>query len=349
MGMARKIKRKSMNSFTIISTKYLAILLSLTPLYSFTQECNDGSRLLLPNERFQIINQNIVRDSVTHLIWKRCPLGETFIADSCKNNINSSLLNWQGVQNAMADINEDKSHLNWRVPSIDELATLIETTCKEPATNTLIFPLRKNVTFWSNSSYSLDKNYYWIVNFSTGEQLTIQQESTSHLLRLVNSEVSYTKPKDESSDNRQTLKEWEDGIHDLDNLSLPQLQKFSDATNKFPHDQYSNVDWSKTNKDGFIQPKKSFDLKNIGSEVTFLQSELLYKNTDDSDWVTFGHKQHAEWLACNSCHRQNTSIDQPDFDAELQKVHTGKQCGMCHGKVAFSLDNCTKCHNTKKH
>ena len=348
MGMARKAQTKSTRSISgglIFCAKFVSLLISFTSYIVFSQECTENSRLVLPDDRFQIINLNIVRDKVSQLIWTRCPIGQTFIDSSCQRQ-EETLLDWKKLEDKLVQINENKK-LNWRIPTVDELASLVETTCANPATNPTIFPLENNLSFWSDTAFSHNKDYQWIVDFSKGEHLTTLKNTSSHLLRLVSSEVRIFSTKDMQTKAADGHSEWQKGgIHDLNNPSLAQLQQFSEATTKLPQDQYSSVDWTKANKEGFIQPRGSIDGKGNAKEIPLIQAAILYKNTETADWVNFSHKEHAEWLNCKSCHSDET-LD-VGFVQPESKVHTGKQCGYCHGKVAFSLDNCEKCHNTAK-
>lgn len=67
--------------------------------------------------------------------------------------------------------------------------------------------------------------------------------------------------------------------------------------------------------------------------------------------VTFNHDMHVDTSrpACVSCHPRMFSIlgrsaarrERVITHAAMEK---GESCGACHGKAAFSFDDCTMCH-----
>jgi c(7)-type cytochrome triheme protein len=73
------------------------------------------------------------------------------------------------------------------------------------------------------------------------------------------------------------------------------------------------------------------------------------RTTGQSDWmvalrqgVIKPRTANTEWLACDSCHpkifrTRGTKITMADLQG-------GKYCGVCHGRVAFGLDQCARCH-----
>ena len=89
-------------------------------------ECSFNSNTLIAKE-------GEVRDTKTGLIWRRCSLGEE----------------WQKGKGCVGEIElmkrseaEERVRLlgnNWRLPSIDELLTLVEKRCKSPMINTKFF------------------------------------------------------------------------------------------------------------------------------------------------------------------------------------------------------------------
>lgn len=87
-----------------------------------------------------IANETEVRDTKTGLIWRRCALGQT----------------WQKTKGCVgevalmrcADVDENVRLLGekWRLPTIDELLTLVDARCQEPVINTKIFGMVRDTT-----------------------------------------------------------------------------------------------------------------------------------------------------------------------------------------------------------
>ncbi len=130
-----------------------------------------------------------------------------------------------------------------------------------------------------------------------------------------------------------------------------------------PKDKYGLVDWIKLAEEGYILPKGSLD----PNDPDFLSPVKFKYDPEDEDAipdtlkptksertadVIFPHTLHQWWLDCNSCHPPRTDPSEPIMPAFLnmtmKEMKDGKYCGKCHGKVAFPLSDCKRCHNTPK-
>jgi hypothetical protein len=69
----------------------------------------------------------------------------------------------------------------WRVPTVDELISLVDRSCSEPASR---FPDMPSKWFWSSSPYVGDAGYAWFVFFSNG-YVGNYYRSSSDAVRLV--------------------------------------------------------------------------------------------------------------------------------------------------------------------
>ena len=124
-------------------------------------------------------------------------------------------------------------------------------------------------------------------------------------------------------------------------------RKIEDVTKDLPKADFGNkVDWVMALRDGKIKPKASlegneemhvFD-KDIDLPVT-----KFFPHPPD---VVYPHKAHTEWLSCGSCHPNvfNMKVGS-NPDMSMRKIIAGKYCGICHGKVAFPLEDCFRCHS----
>ena len=72
--------------------------------------------------------------------------------------------------------------------------------------------------------------------------------------------------------------------------------------------------------------------------------------TKDAGKVTFDHSQHLQQEGinnnCKVCHDAVFNIGKK-VRHTMADMEKGKSCGACHGKSAFSLTECGRCHNTK--
>jgi len=61
--------------------------------------------------------------------------------------------------------------------------------------------------------------------------------------------------------------------------------------------------------------------------------------------VVFPHEAHTKWLTCASCHDGIFKMKKGANPTTMAKmINAGESCGTCHGKVAFSLNTCGRCH-----
>lgn len=77
----------------------------------------------------------------------------------------------------------------------------------------------------------------------------------------------------------------------------------------------------------------------------------LKRGADSPGQVIFHHGSHvdADRPACLSCHPGRFSMLGASQAGKRpvithQRMSAGRDCGACHGKEAFGLDDCTSCH-----
>jgi len=116
----------------------------------------------------------------------------------------------------------------------------------------------------------------------------------------------------------------------------------------FPQAAYGNkIDWDKALTDGFINPKVYF--KEVTPSINFDKDLLL-----EAEWTMippakFSHKGHLKWLDCSNCHPEIFNIQKKTTKHfEMIYILDNKFCGFCHGKVAFPINNCKRCHPDMK-
>ncbi len=133
-----------------------------------------------------------------------------------------------------------------------------------------------------------------------------------------------------------------DGIHDVLNESLVILQDPLQAMAEFPRDRRGEVDWVLALDEGLIEPRADL----LGqSEMQILDMDILMKRTQLMPWVLFSHSKHTAWLDCTNCHSALFEPKAGANDITMNAVLAGEFCGVCHGKVSFSLFVCERCHS----
>ncbi|GEM_PF-5016662 len=134
----------------------------------------------LINNRYQDLSDGTVLDTQTNLQWMRCALGQTWNGQNCVGKADQ--FNWEEAKIA-AQQTQYADKINWRLPTIDELKTLIIVENK-PMIDQQAFPNMPISWCWSDSWDTDNSSYAWGVNFYSGDLNNNYRTGNSHV-RLV--------------------------------------------------------------------------------------------------------------------------------------------------------------------
>jgi c(7)-type cytochrome triheme protein len=118
-----------------------------------------------------------------------------------------------------------------------------------------------------------------------------------------------------------------------------------------PKDRYGLIDWAAIVRKNMIKPRFSLDPK--ASEMPPMDLDIIVKAKGDYvNDVRYPHWIHTYWLKCEVCHAtKGGAIFIPargSNNMTMVGIVQGKWCGRCHGKVAFPLTDCKRCHTVPK-
>lgn len=130
---------------------------------------------------------------------------------------------------------------------------------------------------------------------------------------------------------------------DTDNPGFVRLQSPAVAMAGLPLDRYNRVDWARALNEGYIEPRAS--RTDIGAQMELRKSEILMNQTKNMPHVLFPHKTHTQWLACSNCHPIPFKPIEHANIFTMNDILRGEACGQCHGRVAFPLMICERCHS----
>jgi GTPase Era involved in 16S rRNA processing len=121
-----------------------------------------------------------VLDTMTNLQWMRCALGQTWDGKTCVGE--AAKFNWNDL-NKVASKKRYAGHNDWRLPTIDELKTLV-VVGQKPTIDQQAFSNTPSSWFWSGSPGASNSCSAWYVSFFNGDAYYGYRNSGSHV-RLV--------------------------------------------------------------------------------------------------------------------------------------------------------------------
>jgi Protein of unknown function (DUF1566) len=150
-------------------------LLCLLPALTHAA-CDPGKPDSRPTSQY-VLKGGTAFDKRTHLTWQRCSAGQSWQdGKGCVGAV-------QGLTRLQAELLEKDG---WRLPTIEELETLVSPSCTHPAINEVVFPGMdlQSLYYWSKTSprpASLD-----YLNFETGT-VSADGDDEPYSVRLVRS------------------------------------------------------------------------------------------------------------------------------------------------------------------
>lgn len=138
-----------------------------------------------------------------------------------------------------------------------------------------------------------------------------------------------------------------DGIHDPSNQGTHILQHPKEAFGPLVKSNSGNrVDWVKSLEKGALEPR--FDRLDPDKKPVVLDLNIVREVKGSMPDVVYPHKQHTEWLDCSNCHPKIFIPKKGANNISMASILLGEKCGVCHGKVAFPVSECRKCHSKNK-
>ena len=115
------------------------------------------------------------------------------------------------------------------------------------------------------------------------------------------------------------------------------------ALEGLPTDKFGLVDWVAALEQELIMPRGGIE-PGAPEAVPFDMNIVMPSKTGMIAGAYFPHKTHTTWMSCDSCHIKIFMPLAGSNDLTMSTIVKGQACGVCHGKVAFPLNDCARCH-----
>lgn len=151
---------------------------------SQAQKCKE-SKMIDWSSRLTDNGNGTVTDSKTNLTWMKCSLGMEWSGKECtKAPINVHL---RDVEDELDEFRNDGGFAgksDWRLPTKQELESILETACESPAISIDYFSFTPSSFFWTTSGYEQNDKWFWVVGFLYGGSYLAHRRD-AWMLRLV--------------------------------------------------------------------------------------------------------------------------------------------------------------------
>lgn len=172
----------NLNSFSNLNVgcAFLSALL-LGGFVQAGQICRAEIDLRTPDDAFVWHADGTVTHKATDLMWMRCSLGQRWQDDRCLGRADN--LTWP---DALVEAEQVyfAHYADWRLPTLRELSSIIDQSCRSPAINLRAFPDTPTSWYWSSTRYAYQNTLSWGVYFDMGYQDYSGRYLPSHV-RLV--------------------------------------------------------------------------------------------------------------------------------------------------------------------
>lgn len=114
---------------------------------------------------------------------------------------------------------------------------------------------------------------------------------------------------------------------------------------RMPLDVAGDVDWVAAGRRGLVRPADA--IPGVTPRRAPMRIDRDVELRSAGTWmndVTFSHRRHVSWIACELCHPDAFPMRRGAARPRMEEMRAGRHCGACHASVAFPLSTCQRCH-----
>jgi hypothetical protein len=145
------------------------------PLGASLAACDASSMAKQSSSRF-VIKEETVYDVETKLTWMRCSYGQVWRKGGCEGVVRP--VDWDTAMSLRVPGDDA-----WRVPTKEELDSIVDWNCKKPSINEDVFPDTALMAYWTSTPSG--PSYAWHVNFRWGISAWQYLRSNPYAVRFV--------------------------------------------------------------------------------------------------------------------------------------------------------------------
>jgi c(7)-type cytochrome triheme protein len=121
---------------------------------------------------------------------------------------------------------------------------------------------------------------------------------------------------------------------------------FRAITANLPKERFGNgVDWEKAEKEKRISLVDYIEGVSIKRKAMDVRKDFsIAPNVKGMPEIIFSHEKHTVWNGCEVCHPEIFMVKKGQVKYTMVDIFEGEYCGVCHGKVAFPMMDCQRCH-----
>lgn len=122
--------------------------------------------------------------------------------------------------------------------------------------------------------------------------------------------------------------------------------EFKAFTDDLPKRGLGNgIDWELAEDRGKIKLVDA--IEGVSVKKTQFRSQKDFTIKSKGTWMSdiiFSHEKHTKWNGCELCHPDIFNVEKETTRFNMFQIYSGEYCGACHGKVAFPVIECDRCH-----